>query len=148
MSSSLDILTTALCAAEINCDKYKDLDGENLLPYLDGRKKGDPHETLYWRKLDEAAIRHQEYKLIRVKDYGTNLYNLNKDIKEQNNLSNTSPNRLNELSQKLKTWEKGITPPLWKEEKKMDESDKTYSREINGEQESIVQQSRTNEKNK
>lgn len=118
LSSSLDILTTALCAAEINCDNYKDLDGENLLPYLDGRKKGNPHETLYWRKLDEAAVRHQEYKLIRLKDYGTNLYNLKKDIKEQNNLSKTSPNRLNELSEKLKTWEKGIMPPLWKEEKR------------------------------
>lgn len=49
--STTDILPTALAAAgiKIPADEAARLDGINLLPYLDGEKKGEvPHQYLYW----------------------------------------------------------------------------------------------------
>src|SRR4029079_4258498 len=46
---SLDILPTALAAAEVPVPTAKPLDGVNLLPYLKGELLPPPHETLFWR---------------------------------------------------------------------------------------------------
>ncbi|BCL75926.1 sulfatase [Jeongeupia sp. HS-3] len=49
MVSSMDIMPTALAAAGIPLPTTnKKLDGVNLLPYLNGKTQGTPHEYLYW----------------------------------------------------------------------------------------------------
>ncbi len=58
----LDITATALAAANV---KAEDLDGVDLLPYLDGQKTEAPHEALYWRFGQQMAIRAGDYKLVR-----------------------------------------------------------------------------------
>ena len=117
LSSSLDIFTTSLAAANISIDEKWQLDGENLLPYVTGIKSGNPHNTLYWRKLDESAIRYKNLKLIRLENYGEVLYDLSADISESNDLSTTDNINLQLLSKKLNSWEKTLMPPLWKEDK-------------------------------
>ena len=47
------------------------LDGVNLLPYLDGKNTGAPHETLYWRFGEQMAIRQGDWKLVRYDNAGT-----------------------------------------------------------------------------
>ena len=44
--SSMDFIPTALTAAGIKVPS--NLDGKNLLPYIEGRKKGKVHEYLFW----------------------------------------------------------------------------------------------------
>ncbi|WP_445749762.1 sulfatase-like hydrolase/transferase [Polaribacter sp.] len=117
LTSSLDIFTTSLAAANISADKKLQLDGANLLPYVTGIKSGNPHNTLYWRKLDEAAIRYKNLKLIRLENYGEVLYDLTADISEANDLSTIDNINVQLLSNKLKSWEKTLMPPLWKEDK-------------------------------
>ena len=117
LTSSLDIFTTSLAAANIAVDKDLQLDGANLLPYVTGLKSGNPHNTLYWRKLDEAAVRYKNLKLIRLENYGEVLYDLSTDIGESTDLSTIDNINLALLSKKLMSWEKTLMPPLWKEDK-------------------------------
>src|SRR5215211_3152325 len=53
----LDVLPTALAAAGLEAGSGEKLDGVNLLPFLAGRARGTPHETLYWRLGTMMAIR-------------------------------------------------------------------------------------------
>jgi len=117
LTSSLDIFTTSIAAADIKVSEDLSLDGVNLLPYLMNEKSGNPHKKLYWRKLEEAAARHGDYKLIRLKNHGSVLYNLSKDIGEMNNLADSDTLTLNNLSKGLSTWESKLIDPLWKEDK-------------------------------
>ena len=55
--SSLDIFPTALAAAGVDDLSQYQLDGVNLLPYLEGEKQGAPHDYLFWRSGPNAAVR-------------------------------------------------------------------------------------------
>ncbi|WP_299551532.1 sulfatase-like hydrolase/transferase [Seonamhaeicola sp.] len=115
LSSSLDIFTTSMAAAGIEKEEGLILDGVNLLPYLKGDKTGDPHDKLFWRKLEEAGARIGDYKMVRLKDYGATLYNLEADIGELNNLEKTNIEEFTLLKNELKIWESQMTEPLWLE---------------------------------
>lgn len=115
LSSSLDIFSTSVAAAGIDSYEGKGLDGVNLMPYLTGEQTGNPHEQLYWRKDQAAASRMNEFKLIRLRDYGFRLYNLSADIVETTDLSLTDTATFNMLKSSLEHWEKELIPPLWTE---------------------------------
>ncbi|GAA4279626.1 sulfatase-like hydrolase/transferase [Gaetbulibacter aestuarii] len=117
LSSSLDIFPTSLAAAHIAKDKSLILDGVNLLPYLKKEKQGNPHQELYWRKLDDAAARFGDLKLVRLKNYGATLYDLSDDIGETQDLSIEDTTSFSLLKTNLKTWESKMEPPKWKESK-------------------------------
>ena len=61
---SLDIAATSVALA--GQPLAPELDGVNLLPYLTGVRKDPPHQTLYWRWVDQAAIQEYPYKLIQL----------------------------------------------------------------------------------
>lgn len=117
LTSSLDIFTTSLAAANIKKEDHLILDGVNLLPYLLQEKSGSPHAELYWRKLDESAARLGDYKLVKLKGYGSNIYDLSNDLGELNDLSAKDTAALNQISTKLSTWESKMISPLWREGK-------------------------------
>ena len=113
--SSLDIFATAIDAAGISKTRNK-LDGVSLLPYLKG-KKGEPHEVLYWRKMDTRAIRSGDYKLIITYGVDSVLYNIRKDPEEMDNLILKKLGLYRKLAKKLYQWEKNeCITPLWIEE--------------------------------
>jgi hypothetical protein len=91
------------------------LDGVDLIPYLKGIKKGNPHEQLVWRKDAAAAIRFQNYKLIRVAGLEDRLYDLKKDPGETNDLHLQQQAAYGSLKQKLKEWETDKKRPAWTE---------------------------------
>ena len=112
--SSLDILATAAAAAKIDVRKLdKPLDGINLIPYLEGKKHGDPHKWLCWRMDNRAAIRAGDYKLIRVCKINDALYNIEKTIDESKNIVKSNPKKQAKLHKILEKWEEGIIDPLW-----------------------------------
>lgn len=113
LSSSLDIFATAVDVAGITSTP-KPLDGVSLIPFLTGRKKGDPHKVLYWRKMDSRAIRSGDYKLIITRGVDSVLYNIREDPEEMHNLMNTQPKIYRKLAGKLNSWEKNeCVAPLW-----------------------------------
>lgn len=117
LSSSLDIFATAIAAAGIDTTTLKNpIDGVDLLPYMKGEKKGNPHNYLFWRKERKAAIRMGDYKLISVEGIGERLYNLKENLGESEDLCEGNRQKCDEMKAAYKEWEKGIiTPMLWNE---------------------------------
>lgn len=110
--STLDLLPTFYELA--GGEKYKKpVDGVNLIPYLNGEEAGSPHETLYWKKESRAAIRHNDFKLIRFPDRPAELYNIKNDISELDNLAAEEPELVKSLFKKLFAWELELERPLW-----------------------------------
>ena len=117
--SSFDIFATAAA----NCAGVtapKQVEGVDLIPYLTGENDGVPHETLYWRQGGKTALRHGDWKLVRMGRRLSpgkakwELYDLSKDISETNNLAAAKPDRLAEL---IEIWEKlngEMSEPLFK----------------------------------
>ena len=91
------------------------VDGVDLIPYLTGENNGSPHDRLYWRKLECAAVRDGLWKLIRVDGYGFALYDLKADIAERRDLAAEQPEEVNRLKQLLAAWERDKMQPLWEE---------------------------------
>ena len=111
-----------LAAAGLNVKITEKLDGVNLLPYLSGKKKGAPHDALYWRFGEQMAIRKGDWKLVkagRATPRGDSsekqlLINLAKDIGEQNDLSEKEPKKVKELQTAWDKWNAELVPAQWK----------------------------------
>jgi len=110
---SFDILATMLAVTGVKERESTPLDGVNILPYITGKKKGRPHQTLCWREEVTAAIRDGDWKLIRFPDKPAELYNLARDISEMNNLAAREPEKVTDLYGKLWDWEQELARPLW-----------------------------------
>jgi arylsulfatase A-like enzyme len=113
--SSLDIYATSLAAAGTKNPSHKPLDGLSLIPFND-KDKARRHEQLFWRKDEAAAVRKGDYKLIRIKNEGSVLYNLRSDIGETKDLSKQESKKYKSLNKALLKWESGLVKPLWLEE--------------------------------
>jgi arylsulfatase A-like enzyme len=128
--SSLDLLPTAMAAANIQKPDDVNLDGINLLPYLTGKKKPETR-TLTWRfpfYLSEQinyyvwAVRKDDWKLVRERvreddpqfvfgKYKTGLYRLREDIAEKNDLSAVNPKKRNKLQATYDAWNDSLPVP-------------------------------------
>ncbi len=117
LTSSLDIAATALAVSSPQKDSTsRTLDGVNLLPFLEGERSGDPHDFLCWRKEDIAAARSGDWKLIRLNEGDTVMYNLEDNLGETRNMSEINPKELDDLVSILDNWESGLEEPRWHEE--------------------------------
>jgi len=114
---SLDIAVTAADVAGIPAQS--NLDGVNLLPFLEGKKSGSPHDFLCWRLGPQKAIRRGNWKLEDWRDFvtktqsGWQLYDLSKDIGETNNLAEKNPEIVAELTKAWEGWNAKNIDPLW-----------------------------------
>jgi arylsulfatase A-like enzyme len=123
----LDILPTALAAANVPVQPEWKVEGVNLLPYVTGEKSAPPHDALYWRFGQQIAIRQGDWKLVKAPGggaeggekggvattQGAQLYNLTKDIGEQTNLADQEPEKVKELAAAWDAWNKDNIPPKW-----------------------------------
>ena len=118
LTSSLDVFATVVDAADIKKkDLHKPIDGVSLLPYLMKGKKGNPHKTLFWRKMDSRAIRSGDYKLIITQGVDTVLYNIKDQLDETENILHQEPAKARKLMKQLARWEKDCcVEPTWIEE--------------------------------
>ncbi len=84
---SLDILPSVATIAGAAIPQ--DIDGVDLMPYITGKKSGEPHEYLYWRQNAKTALRMGKWKIVNHKLYGSNpewqLFDLENDLSETNN---------------------------------------------------------------
>ncbi|SFC75419.1 Arylsulfatase A [Microbulbifer thermotolerans] len=110
---TLDLLPTFYYAAGGKESLPEDIDGVNLLPFIQGIAKTKPHETLYWKKENRGAIRDGDWKLLRFPDRPAELYNLSVDVGESNNLALKHPDKLAALYKKLFQWELNLERPRW-----------------------------------
>lgn len=109
---SLDIAATAVAAAGIESPAEKPFDGVNLVPYLNGDTAKSPHDTLYWRFIDHAAIRHGKWKLAMPNDAPEGqLFDLSNDISESKDLLTAQPDVVRELHDLYAKWTRELPPP-------------------------------------
>ncbi|MCD7850652.1 MAG: hypothetical protein LUH63_13515 [Parabacteroides sp.] len=118
LTSALDIFATVTDALGIRKEElHKPIDGVSLLPYLSGEKTGNPHDALYWRKMDTRAIRSGSYKLIITRGVDSVMYNMEQDIEEMHDVLSAEPEKAQELMKQLSEWERTCCKdPLWIEE--------------------------------
>ncbi len=83
------------------------LDGVSLAPLLFDQQPL-PSRTLFWRMGDEAAAREAQWKLVRNPNSPPELYDLSRDIGENNNLAGARSDIVADLLQALETWEREV----------------------------------------
>jgi arylsulfatase A-like enzyme len=120
----IDLYPTFLEFAGIPQPENHVLDGMSLVPLLSGDSNTLPDRSIVcyypkyaqfnekskqWSKPWRNVIFDGDYKLREVVEYGTyELYNLKDDPKEENDLSKSHPEKMQQLQQKLRRWEKEV----------------------------------------
>jgi arylsulfatase A-like enzyme len=134
--SSADIYQTVVSAADLEMPAEK-FDSVNLLPFLTGKEKGEPHDWLCWQNRSRlptsdgglykprpreynCAIRKGDWKLVRMNEkIGSDasppawqLYDLKKDIGEQKDLAKQHGDVVKELGAKFDKWRSSMHPTV------------------------------------
>ncbi|VXA99671.1 sulfatase-like hydrolase/transferase [Maribacter litoralis] len=113
--SSLDLFPTLLSAAGGKTENEKQLDGVDLLPFLEHVNE-QPHETLFWRSVGgfEYAVRHHEYKLYKsAYKNKTMLFNLKTDALERYDIATKHPEIVSKLEALYMEWDSKNVAPGW-----------------------------------
>jgi arylsulfatase A-like enzyme len=103
----------ALKNSQLDQDQH---DGVSLMPVLKNPKSLLEREVLFWHSphyytttSPVSAIRKGHWKLIHYfEDDHVELYDLNKDLGEKNNLADAYPEKANSLLEELKSWRKDV----------------------------------------
>jgi len=114
--SSLDILPTIATLTDAPLPADRPLDGVNIIPFLKGEKQGRPHQTLYVRKFDDDlySVRDGDMKLVtKKKNSIKELYDLENDLGEENDLANFFPQEVNRLDSLRKAWDAQLINPIF-----------------------------------
>ena len=102
----------------------------DLIPFLTGVNKSRPHQTLFIRKFDDDlfSVIHGDYKLITKKSNKIKeIYDLNNDLSEQNNIAKEHPEIVAKLDSLRINWNNELIDPvflglihteMWKNRKK------------------------------
>lgn len=102
---------------EHNGRKIKPLEGKSLLPiFTAGKRK--PHKAIFWEHEGNHAVRSGKYKLVSRHPGPWELYDLEADRTEVNNLAETLPEKTRQLHRLYNDWAErcGILP--WPIERK------------------------------
>lgn len=113
---ALDIAPTFFEAAGGKIMADDKFSGINLTPFLTNLSKGEPHSNFYWRFTISAAVREGKWKLVRLPDRLPLLFNLDKDISEQNNVVHENPELAGRLLKQLGEWDVNLPHPVFLEE--------------------------------
>ena len=122
--STLDIAATAAAVAGRPHDDR--LDGVDLIPFLTKKASGPPHQALYWRFWDQAAVRVGQWKYIQVGNAAKYLFDVTNDEHEKRNLITKHPEIAQDLAAKLSIWTGQLTPPGDPDRPLNDEEQKWY----------------------
>ena len=116
--SSVDIFTTtaALAGASIPADRV--IDGVDLMPFLTGKKTGDPHDEFFFRRFDRKswALRAGEFKWVVAPKEGIGadgaLFRIGGDIGEERDVSAEFPEKKKQLIATYERLTAGLPRPV------------------------------------
>lgn len=112
IGSFLDIVPTLAAVAGT---KPPHNEGVNLLPALEGRRPDRPAH--FWEHEGSRAVREGKWKLTAVGPEGAwELYDMEADRTELNNLASTQPERVKQMAAKWEQWARrtNAIPWIWK----------------------------------
>lgn len=108
--SSLDIFATIAARSKDSIELANPIDGVDLLPYLQGTKRGAPHPYLFWRKFDQQfdAVRGGDFKILN-ENGEEELYNVADDVSETSLIHDTTLS--NTMMQEYELWQSQLEAP-------------------------------------
>ncbi len=118
--TSTDFYPTILEMAGLSLMHEQHCDGVSFLPVLTGSGKIE-REAIFWHYphygnqggTPSASVRSGNYKLIEFfEDEHLELYDLNEDISEKNNIANDCPNVTKMLKEMLKEWQNQVSAKI------------------------------------
>jgi arylsulfatase A-like enzyme len=116
---SLDVLPTICAATGARLPDDRVYDGKNMLGALQGKLKGRLHKRLFWYDGEKQwAVREGKWKLLFNREGSLELYDLEADISERNNLVKERPEIVQHLQQAYTGWKNQMAPQLSKAAKK------------------------------
>jgi len=83
--------------------KLKPLAGKTLLPIFQGRQR-QGHNVLFWQYGRARAVRAGSWKLVKYGNADWELYNLEEDRTELNNLALHHPQKVKQLAELWEDW--------------------------------------------
>jgi arylsulfatase A len=105
---TMDILPTILEITGIQKNKImNEPDGKSVAAQLFSNKKM-VNRKLFWKHRDLYAVRFGEWKLVQNNKMPVELYNLEKDPGEMNNVADSNRQRVKELQADLAAWKENI----------------------------------------
>lgn len=118
--TSMDLYPTLLKLAGLPMKDQQHLDGKSIVPYLEDPQRVDARTLVWhyphyhgsaWRP--GSAIRVNNWKLIEFHEEDkVELYDLNKDIREQNDLAEIMPEKAKELHGRLIQWRQTVNAKM------------------------------------
>ena len=93
--------------SEYNGHSIKEEQGKSLVPVFEGRGR-TPHEVLHWAHVGNQAIRVGKWKLVIEKGSSWELYDMEADRTETNNLAEEKPEVVAELKAKFENWARKV----------------------------------------
>jgi arylsulfatase A-like enzyme len=100
--TSLEILPTLLNLVGVQPPDDLKLDGYDMMPVL-ARGASSPRSEMFWQRKADKAARVGNWKWVES-DRGSGLFDLSKDIGERNDLSDTNPQKLQEMQAHFARW--------------------------------------------
>ncbi|MEM6814165.1 MAG: sulfatase-like hydrolase/transferase [Bacteroidota bacterium] len=105
--SALDVAATSIAVS--GAAPHDALEGVNLMPYFEGKKKDSPHKALYWRMYEDDhlwAVRTEDYKYLHqpLPNVDLSFFDMKKDPYESNNLVGKYPEKQAELAKLWNDW--------------------------------------------
>jgi arylsulfatase A-like enzyme len=111
--SHLDIVPTCVAAAGGKLPADRQYDGGDLRTFFSGSAARGTDRPMFWRVWRDRAVRMKDWKLVWTGDAPPRLYNLAKDIEEEQDLSADHPQTVAQLQEAWKTWNKKNIAPLF-----------------------------------
>ncbi len=109
MGHIIDVMATCLDVAggqypsRYRGREIAELQGKSLLPVFEGRKRRG-HDALFWEFMRNKAVRKGKWKLVTVGDNPWELYDMEADRTELDDLSAKMPEKVEELASMYEEW--------------------------------------------
>lgn len=112
---SFDVFATATALAKVANPRHKEIDSQNLIPYLLGKKQSQPHKYLYWTQGNfQEAVRTGDFKFLQIQEKDRYLFNLKNDIGETKDIGQENQKQIKRLTKIFGSWKSELPEPKYK----------------------------------
>ncbi|MBN8732991.1 MAG: arylsulfatase [Acidobacteria bacterium] len=114
----IDLMATAADAGKVkypgafNGKTITPLEGKSLRPILEGKQRKG-HSEIYWEHEGNRAVRQGKWKVVSRHPGAWELYDIEADRTEMNDLTATQPAKAAELATKWESWSKKVGVVDW-----------------------------------
>ena len=105
--TSMEIVPTLMNEANLSLPENTIYDGFNMMPVLTGETSSSRKE-MFWQRRNDKAARVGNWKWVESAK-GNGLFNLEEDIGETTDLSESHPEKLNEMKQHFAIWKQNMS---------------------------------------